>query len=263
MPRYKLTIEYDGMPYCGWQRQKGAYSVQEALETAIKRLSQEDVRLTAAGRTDAGVHAYGQVVHVDLCADWLKGQSFNENFSDKKNRLCAGLNAHLQCMGEKISVLSAREVSKDFDARFCATKRHYLFRILNRFTPPVLESERVWWVKQPLCVSAMQAGARYLIGKHDFTTFRASQCQALSPVRSLDLLEIEQRGEYIEIRAQAPSFLHHQIRSIVGSLVEVGRGRYAPIHMKHILEACDRKACGQVAPPYGLYFLRVDYDNEV
>ncbi|HEX4159400.1 MAG TPA: tRNA pseudouridine(38-40) synthase TruA [Rhizomicrobium sp.] len=246
--RYRLTLEYDGGPFAGWQRQENGPSVQAALETAIFKLSSEQVTVTGAGRTDAGVHALGQVAHFDL----------EKTFTPEKLR--DALNYHLR--PDPVAVLEARIVSDEFHARFSATSRLYLFRILNRRAPPVLEHGRVWHVARELDADTMQAGARHLIGKHDFTTFRAAECQAQSPVKTLDLLSVRRAGEEIHIEARARSFLHHQIRSIAGTLKLVGEGKWHPRDVASALAARDRSRCGPVAPPEGLYLVRVDYDAE-
>jgi len=247
MPRYKLTIEYDGTLYAGWQRQDGLPSVQAAIETAISRFCGAEVTITTAGRTDAGVHATAQVAHVDLEKAWRSG------------KVCDALNAHLMQAGEAVSILLAEEVGQDFDARFSALKRHYLYRILNRRSPPTLDALYVWWVPRPLDAEKMHEAAQRLIGYHDFTTFRAAQCQARSPLRTLDRLDVTRNGEWIEIRASARSFLHNQIRSFVGSLAEVGWGRWTADDLQAALEACDRARCGMVAPQQGLYLIGIDY----
>ncbi|AQS40816.1 MAG: tRNA pseudouridine synthase A [Candidatus Tokpelaia hoelldobleri] len=247
MPRYKLTIEYDGTPYAGWQRQAGLPSVQGVVETAIARFCSAEVTITTAGRTDAGVHASAQTVHVDLERDW------------PADKVRDALNAHLSQAGEAVSVLTAERVAQDFDARFSALRRHYLYRILNRRSPAALDARRVWWVPRPLDAEKMHEAAQRLIGYHDFTTFRATQCQAKSPLRSLDVLDVTRHGEMIEIRASARSFLHNQIRSFAGSLAEVGFGRWTADDLQAALEARDRARCGMVAPPYGLYLIGVDY----
>lgn len=247
MPRYKLTIEYDGTLYAGWQRQDGLPSVQAAIETAISRFCGAEVTITTAGRTDAGVHATAQVAHVDLEKAWRGG------------KVRDALNAHLMQAGEAVSILLAEEVEQDFDARFSALKRHYLYRILNRRSPPTLDARYVWWVPRPLDAEKMHEAAQRLIGCHDFTTFRAAQCQARSPLRTLDRLDVVRKGEWIEIRASARSFLHNQIRSFAGSLAEVGWGRWTADDLQAALEARDRARCGMVAPPQGLYLIGVDY----
>jgi tRNA pseudouridine38-40 synthase len=243
--RYRLTLEYDGAPFVGWQRQDNGASVQGALETAIEKLSGERVTVTGAGRTDAGVHALGQVAHFDLVKTFESG------------KVRDALNYHLR--PAPVSVLDATEANDEFHARFSATARHYLFRILNRRSPPALEAGKVWHVSPKLEAEAMHVAAQFLVGQHDFTTFRAAECQAQSPVKTLDRLDVSQRGEEIHIQASARSFLHHQIRSFAGTLKLVGEGKWQPRDVKKALEARDRAACGPVAPPDGLYLVRVDY----
>ena len=243
--RYRLTIEYDGTPFVGWQRQSGSASVQGVLEDAIEKLSGERVTVTGAGRTDAGVHALGQVAHFDLVKEFEPG------------KVRDALNYHVR--PDPVSVLDAAVVDGEFHARFDATARHYLFRILNRRSPPALEYGRVWHVSPKLDAEAMQAAAQYLVGQHDFTTFRAAECQALSPVKTLDRLDVSRRADEIHIEASARSFLHHQIRSFAGTLKLVGEGKWTPLDVKKALDARDRSACGPVSPPEGLYLVRVDY----
>ncbi|HEY8696150.1 MAG TPA: tRNA pseudouridine(38-40) synthase TruA [Rhizomicrobium sp.] len=245
MPRYRLTIEYDGGPFAGWQRQDNGPSVQGALEEAIFKLSSEIATVTGAGRTDAGVHAFAQVAHFDLVKD----------FAPEKVR--DALNHFLR--PAPVAVIEVQIAASDFHARFSATARHYFYRILTRRAPPALERGHVWHVVRALDAEAMQAGARALIGQHDFTTFRSSECQAKSPVKTLDRLEARRAGDEIHIEAQARSFLHNQVRSMVGSLKLVGEGKWRPRDMGRALEAKDRSACGPVAPPDGLYLVRVDY----
>jgi len=245
MPRYRLTLEYDGGPFVGWQRQNEGASVQGALEAAIEKLSGERVTVTGAGRTDAGVHALGQAAHFDLVKTFEPG------------KVRDALNYHLR--PDPVSVLEAATVDEEFHARFSATARHYLFRILNRRSPPALEAGKVWHVSPKLDAEAMHAAAQFLVGQHDFTTFRAAECQAQSPVKTLDRLDVSQRGEEIHIEAGARSFLHHQIRSFAGSLKLVGEGKWQPRDVKKALEARDRSACGPVAPPEGLYLVRIIY----
>ena len=251
MPRYRLDLEYDGGPYAGGQRQAGHPSVQQAIEEAIFKLSGETVSIRGAGRTDAGVHATAQVAHVDLAKDW-RGDTVRD-----------ALNAHLQQAGERVAVLKAAQVADDFDARFSALGRHYLYRISNRRAPPALEKGKVWWVPRHLDAGAMDEAARLLLGRHDFTTFRSAQCQANSPVRTLDRLDVTRLGDVIEIRASARSFLHNQVRSMVGSLKRVGDGAWTAADLKAALEAANRAACGQVAPPDGLYLIGVDYPDQL
>jgi tRNA pseudouridine38-40 synthase len=243
--RYRLTLEYDGRPFAGWQRQENAPSVQGALEEAIFRLSGERVTVHGAGRTDSGVHALGQAAHFDLVKE----------FTGDKIR--DALNHHLK--PAPVAVLEAAMAPEDFSARFSATARHYLYRILCRRAPAALDAGRVWHVVRALDAQAMHAGAQALVGQHDFTTFRAAECQAKSPVKTLDRLDVARVGDEVHVNASARSFLHNQVRSIVGSLKLVGEGKWMPRDMKHALEARDRAECGPVAPPEGLYLVRVDY----
>ncbi len=245
MPRYKLTIEYDGAPFLGWQVQENGLTVAGVLEAAAEKLAGERVRVHGAGRTDTGVHAFAQVAHIDLAKEW------------DADTVRDGMNAHLR--PHPVAVLLAEKAAEDFDARFSAVKRHYLYRILNRRADLALERNRVWRVARPLDERAMHEAAQHLVGNHDFTTFRAAECQAKSPVKTLDVLNVTRAGQEIRIEASARSFLHHQVRSIVGSLVQVGDGKWTPADMKHALESRDRTACGPVAPPDGLYLVRVDY----
>ncbi len=245
MPRYKLTIEYDGRPFVGWQRQANGLSVQEAIESAVLNLTGVAAPIQAAGRTDAGVHAKGQVVHVDLDRDW------------RSDRLRDALNAHLRLF--PVAVVEAETVGPDFEARFSARKRHYLYRLLNRRAPPTHERGYVWHVARRLDADAMHAAAQALVGRHDFTTFRAAECQANSPLRTLEQLDVARVGDMIEIRASALSFLHRQVRSLVGSLEHVGSGKWTAADLKAALDARDRARCGAVAPPEGLFLMQVDY----
>ncbi|GCA48363.1 tRNA pseudouridine synthase A [Sinorhizobium sp. KGO-5] len=247
MPRYRLTVEYDGSDYVGWQRQDNGPSIQGAIEKAVLSLTRETVSIRGAGRTDSGVHARGQVAHLDLTREW------------KSYTLQNALNAHLALAGERVSILDVAEAPGDFDARFSAIRRHYLYRIVSRRSPLALEARRAWWVPKPLDHDAMHEAAQRLVGHHDFTTFRSAHCQATSPLRTLDRLDVTRAGELIEIRATAQSFLHNQIRSFAGSLKLVGEGKWTLDDLQTALEARDRKACGPVAPPDGLYFMRVDY----
>lgn len=246
MPRYKLTLEYDGRPFVGWQRQAVGCSVQQALEEALARLTGRQTRVNGAGRTDAGVHATQQVAHIDLEKEW------------RGDRLRDALNAHLR--PAPVAILDAQAVGADFDARFSATKRHYVYRILARRAPPTLARGLVWHVARRLDADAMHDAAQRLIGRHDFTTFRAAECQANSPVRTLERLDVRRSGETIEIFASARSFLHHQVRSFVGSLEHVASGKWSADDLEAALHARDRARCGQVAPPDGLYLIGVDYD---
>lgn len=245
MPRYKLTLEYDGGPYRGFQAQADEPSVQAALERAIEGFTQAFSRVHVAGRTDAGVHATGQVCHFD-CEKAFKPDVVRD-----------AINAHL--VPEPIVVLSAEVAPDDFHARFQATGRRYLYRILDRRPPPALERSRVWWVKTPLDVAAMAHSSQVLIGTHDFTTFRDAHCQAKSPIRTLDAVAVRRVGAEVQITYAARSFLHRQVRSLTGSLVEVGSGRWSKADLAAALEAKDRARCGQVAPPHGLYLTGVDY----
>jgi tRNA pseudouridine38-40 synthase len=246
MPRYKLTIEYCGTGLVGWQCQANGLSVQEALETAVHRFCGANVRVFGAGRTDAGVHALAQIAHVDLARahdpDVIRG----------------ALNHHLR--PHAISVIAVEPASPDFDARHSATARHYLYRILNRRAPPALDRDRVWHVAPPLDLAAMQEGARHLVGHHDFSTFRDSLCQAKSPVKTLDALDLSAAGEEIHIAARARSFLHHQVRNMVGTLKLVGLGQWRPEDVVHALAARDRRAGGPTAPAAGLTLVEVRYD---
>ena len=245
MPRYKLTIEYDGTPFCGWQRQDNGLAVQQVLEEAVLAFSGEETRVGAAGRTDAGVHARGQVAHVDLARDW------------PTDTVRDAINAHAR--PHPIAILEAERVTEDFDARFSAINRHYEYVIIDRRPPLVLERFRAWQVPRALDYEAMHAAARHLVGRHDFTTFRAAECQASSPEKTLDRLDVSRAGEAVVIRASARSFLHHQVRSMVGSLKLVGEGRWSAGDLKSALKAKDRTRCGAMAPPDGLYLVRVDY----
>ena len=248
MPRYKLWIEYDGRPYKGFQAQGGLPTVQGALEAAILKFSGQSLRLTAAGRTDTGVHATGQVVSFDL----------DKPFPAATVR--DAINACLQ--PAPIAVLRAVEADDDFSARFSATGRMYLYRILSRRAPPALDQGRVWHVKKPLDAAAMAEAARALIGTHDFTTFRHVECQAKSPVKTLDIARVARVGEEIHLVFAARSFLHRQVRSMTGTLVEAGLGRWTVADVAAALAAKDRAACGQVAPAHGLYLTHVTYEAE-
>ena len=248
MPRYKLVIEYDGTPFTGWQWQANGRSVQQAVEEAIARFCQHPVRIACAGRTDSGVHAAHQVAHVDLDKHW------------RADVVRDATNAHLK--PEPVAILSAEPVESGFSARISATRRHYLYRILNRRAPPALDRNRVWHVPQKLDPEAMHAAAQTLLGRHDFTTFRASECQANSPVRTLERLDVASIGEEIEVRAAARSFLHNQVRSMVGTIVLAGAGRCSIEAVRAALDARDRRRCGPVAPAAGLCLVGVDYGPE-
>lgn len=245
MPRYKLTIEYDGTPFSGWQRQAERASVQQAVEEAILGMSGETVTLQAAGRTDAGVHALGQVVHFELSKDW-------DPF-----RIREALNYHLR--PQPVAIIAAEAVGEDFEARFSAKARHYEYRILNRRAPAVIERNHVWHVPMPLDADAMDHAAGMILGTHDFTTFRSAECQANSPMRTLDHFAVRRELDHIVITASARSFLHHQVRSMVGSLKLVGEGKWKPAKLRAVLDAHDRSQCGAMAPSAGLYLTRVDY----
>lgn len=246
MPRYKLTIEYDGTPFLGWQRQAGdAPTIQGAIEAAVKKFSGDVVTLHAAGRTDTGVHATGQVAHVDLTKQWDAA------------RVREAINFHLK--PAPVAVLSCDAVSDDFHARFSATKRVYRYRILTRRAPVVLDRDRVWWIPTPLDAIAMHEAAQSLVGDHDFTTFRAAQCQAKSPVKTLDSFSVERVDDEIHCCVESRSFLHHQVRSMVGSLKLVGAGQWTSADLQTALAAKNRTACGTVAPACGLYLVSVRY----
>ena len=245
MPRYKLTIEYNGAAFYGWQIQLRENTIQGVLTDAIARINGEPAMVQGAGRTDAGVHALGQVAHVDLLREW-------DPFV-LRNAINAGARPH------KVCVLEAELVPDCFNARFSGTKRHYLYRILNRRAPPTLDLGQVWFVPVDLDAEAMHEAAQILVGHHDFTTFRSTQCQAQSPMRTLDRLDVSRFGEFIEVRTESRSFLHNQVRSMVGSLKFVGEGKWQASDLKAALDAKDRTACGAVAPPEGLYLVRVDY----
>jgi tRNA pseudouridine38-40 synthase len=246
MTRWRLTLEWDGAPFMGWQRQDHGPSVQHALEQAVEKMTGEQVAFTAAGRTDAGVHALAMTAHVDIAKTLTA------------HRLREGLNALLR--PQPVAVLDAT-ISPDpeWHARFSCIERRYLYRILNRRAPPALDAGKVWHVAQRLDVEAMDEAASHLIGRHDFTTFRAVHCQSDSPVKTLDRLSVEQAGAEIHVRAEARSFLHHQVRSMVGCLSLVGRGQWTPADMKAALDAKDRSALGLNAPPHGLYFVKAVY----
>ncbi len=245
MPRFCVILEYDGGPFVGWQRQDNGPSVQAALETAIAKLSAEAVTVTGAGRTDAGVHALGQAAHFDLAKDFAPG------------KIRDALNHHLR--PDPVAVLEARLVPAAFHARFDALARHYRYRIVCRKAPLVLERGRAWHVTHALDGEAMHAAAQLLVGHHDFTTFRAAECQAKSPLKTLDKLSVSRAADEIWIEASARSFLHHQVRSMVGTLKLVGEGKWQPREVGAALAARQRARCGPVAPPEGLYLARVDY----
>lgn len=248
MPRFKLTIEYDGGPYQGWQWQDHGPSVQGALEEATEKLNGEPALVYGAGRTDSGVHALAQVAHVDFVKPL------------RADKVRDAMNYHLG--DHPISILDAEEVDEEFHARFSAKERTYLYRIVDRRPRLALDKGRVWRVPYRIDVDAMQVAANTLIGKHDFTTFRDTQCQSKSPVKTLDKLTVLRAGHEVHIHTCAQSFLHKQVRSITGSLVEVGRGKWTPHQVGKALQAKDRKACGPVAPSEGLYLTRVAYGED-
>jgi tRNA pseudouridine38-40 synthase len=243
MARYKITIEYEGTDLVGWQKQPGQNSVQQILEDAIFGLSQERVETVASGRTDAGVHALGQVVSFDMVK--------------QIENLRQGINFHMQ--NKPVVVVAAEKVSDDFNARFSAKKRYYRYTILNRSSVPVIDKNRVWHIAQPLDIRLMKKAAKHLKGNHDFTSFRASECQAKSPVKTLDKIKIERDGDYVHMYFSALSFLHHMVRNMAGTLAQVGYGKIAPDEVKNILAAKDRTKAGVQAPACGLYFIKVDY----
>lgn len=245
MPRYKLTIEYDGGPFKGWQRQPDQPSVQRAIEEAVAALTGEAAVVQGAGRTDSGVHALAQVAHVDLARDW-------SGF-----RLTEALNHHLR--PAPVAVIAAEPVRDDFHARFSAIERVYVYRIVNRRAPLTFEAGTAWRVQVPLDEGAMGAGAAHLVGHHDFTTFRSALCQAKSPVKTVDEVTVTREEDAISIQVRARSFLHNQVRSFVGTLERVGAGRWSAEDVVRALAACDRAACGPVAPPDGLYLAAVRY----
>jgi len=248
MTRYKLTIEYDGGPYNGWQTQADGGAVQDAVTRAIHNYCGEEVVLAAAGRTDAGVHALGQVVHVDL------------GRGDVASKVRDAVNYHLK--PHPIAIVEAETVDAKFHARFDATKRHYLYRIINRRAPLTLDRGQVWAVPVPLDAEAMHHAAQVLVGKHDFTTFRSVHCQARSPLKTMDEVRVSRYGEEVEVVCRARSFLHNQVRSLVGSLKFVGEGKWTKRDLEKALKAADRSRCAPVAPPDGLYLTQVDYGSK-
>ena len=245
MQRYRLLIEYDGRPFCGWQRQAEDLTVQGAIEAAFFKFSGERAALQGAGRTDSGVHARGQVAHIELEKNWS---------SDKVQ---GAVNQHLQPL--PVSILKVEKVSADFHARFSALRRHYVYRIINRRGPLTIDRGFAWHMKRNLNAEQMAEAALHLVGLHDFSTFRDAECQADSPMRNLGRFDIVRAGDVIECHVSAQSFLHRQVRSMVGSLENVGSGKWTPHDLKAALDAKDRKACGPVAPPDGLFLMQVDY----
>lgn len=252
MPRFALRIEYHGQPFCGWQRQVDQPSVQGAIEAALSRLEPDIPAIAAAGRTDSGVHATGQVAHCDLARDW------------EPPRLMQALNHHLR--PAPVAIIAAARVPPEFHARFCAMERHYTYRVICRRAPPTHLAGLAWHLRHDLDAERMREAARHLVGHHDFTTFRATMCQANSPLKTLDALEITDRayatGREIRLRFRARSFLHNQVRSIVGTLERVGAGAWSPDDVAAALRARDRAACGPVCPPHGLYLTGVDYPQD-
>jgi tRNA pseudouridine38-40 synthase len=247
MPRYKLLIEYDGTPYVGWQAQANGRSVQQAIEEAILAFSGEKLRIQGAGRTDAGVHATGQAASVMLARDW------------RADRVRDALNAHLTLQEDYVTILDVEKMPDAFDARFSARGRRYLYRLIDRRPPLTLDRHRAWHVRTPLDADAMHEAAQGLLGHHDFTTFRSADCQAQSPMKTLDRLDVMRVGDEIHVIAAARSFLHNQVRSMVGSLRPVGAGRWTSTDLIAVLKAADRARCAALAPPHGLYLTGVEY----
>lgn len=247
MPRYKITVEYDGTNLLGWQRQLDGPSAQEHLENALFAFTHQASEVCAAGRTDAGVHALAQVAHFDTPGEW------------DLYRLREAFNANLRNAEAPVVVLRVEPAADDFHARFSAIGRGYVYRILNRPAPSVIERNRVWWIPYSLDIDAMRRGAKYLLGHHDFSSFRAAACQAKSPLKTLDKLDIEKRGDEIVFTVEARSFLHHQVRNMVGTLKMIGSGIIPPEEILNILEKKDRKAAGPTAPACGLYLNKVMY----
>lgn len=253
MNRYALKIEYDGTPFHGWQKQSGLETVQGAINVALKKLDPYCSGVTGSGRTDAGVHAIGQVGHLDLKKNWDSSQ------------LQQALNFHLR--PNAICIVACKKVNSNFHARFSAIKRHYIFKIINRRPPLALEENRCWHIRHPLDLEKMKQGASYLIGKHDFTTFRSTLCQAKSPIKTLDKIEIKEvnslTGPSVIVKFEAQSFLHNQIRSIIGTLEKVGSSSWLPRRVELALVSKSRAACGPVAPPSGLYLTKIDYEENI
>ncbi len=250
MTRYRITVEYDGTGFSGWQRQENGPSIQQALEEAALGFCGQAVQMFGAGRTDAGVHALGQVAHFDLAKE-ADAKTVRDALNDHLRRNANG--------PRNIAVLTAEQVAADFDARFSATSRLYEYRIVNRAAAPALDRDRAWHVLPDLDAAAMQAAADVLIGKHDFTTFRSAHCQAKTPVKTLDVLRVERREGMVFVSAQARSFLRNQVRALAGTLVKVGEGKWSAADVRSALAAQDRARCGPSAPAHGLYLARVDY----
>ena len=250
MPRFRMTVEYDGTPYVGWQRQINGHSVQGALERAVKILTGETVTAFGAGRTDSGVHAMGQVAHIDVVRDW------------PPEVLLKALNSFLVQYDERVAILDVARVPDTFDARFSAIRRHYLYRIICRPSPLALDYRRAWYIRKPMDADAMHVAAQRLVGHFDFTTFRSIKCQAKNPVRTMERVDVARFGDVIEIRASAQSFLHNQIRSFAGTLAQVGLGKWTADDVTAALEARDRARCGPCAPPHALFFLSVEYRDD-
>ncbi len=248
MPRYRLDIEYDGTPFYGWQRQENLITVQQVIEEAFREFTQEEVSIYAAGRTDTGVHALGQVIHVDLSKEW------------RTQKIQEATNGVLKYMGHPVATVNVYRVSDEFDARFTALKRAYRYRIINRMAPLTVDAGRAWWIRHPLDVDLMNKAAQELIGHWDFTTFRSTDCQAKSPMRTLDILKVVRDSDVeISVIAESRAFLHNQVRSLVGSLKMVGDGKWSIQDLIDARDALDRKRCGPVAPACGLYFTHVEY----
>lgn len=245
MYRYKLTIEYNGAAFYGWQIQDTGCTVQGQIEIALAKFTKENPKVNGSGRTDSGVHALGQVAHIDLNVEW------------EANKIREAVNYHLK--PDAISVTHVELVDEEFNARFAATERHYIYRIVNRRAPLAIDKGLAWHVQKPLDIEAMSKAAKFLEGHHDFTTFRSVHCQAKSPNKTVNRVHVTADGENIDIEVSARSFMHNQVRSFVGSLKNVGEGRWQPEQMQVALEACNRHECGEVAPAAGLYLVQIDY----